>query len=141
MTEATIDDLDTREHARSSHRRLKKKVIIGRNHLDGRSAAAKRFLRIVSGVAAELGGDGNLTTVQRELVEAFAGAAVHVVALNTLLVSGHDVDILAHSTAISTLCRVASRIGVGRIPRDVTTLDEYLAEAPEATDVAMEDAS
>ena len=48
------------------------------------------------------------------LVEAFAGAAVHVHDLNARLLLGEEVDITAHASAISTMVRIASRIGVHR---------------------------
>src|SRR5215472_10521199 len=90
------------------------------DQLDGRSNAAKQFDAIADGIAADLGGEDQLTTVQRHLVEAFAGAAIHVNDINARLLLGEEIDIVAHSTAISTMVRVASRIGLSRVPRHVT---------------------
>jgi hypothetical protein len=55
------------------------------------------------------GGEGNLTTVQRHLIEAFAGASITVDNLNARLLLGEKLDILECSTAISTVVRVAHR--------------------------------
>jgi hypothetical protein len=64
------------------------------------------------------------------LVEAFAGAAVHVHDLNARLLLGEKVNILEHSTAISTLVRIASRLGTERVAREVVpTVKEYLDAA------------
>jgi hypothetical protein len=64
------------------------------------------------------------------LVEAFAGAAVHVHDLNARLLLGEQVDIVAHASAISTMVRVASRIGINRVPRDISpSLTDIMREA------------
>ena len=92
-----------------------------RHQIDGRTNAVREFDAIASGIAADLGGTEQLSTVQKHLVEAFAGVAIQVQHLNVCLLLGENVDVLAHSNAISTMVRVASRIGVQRIPRDIIT--------------------
>ena len=119
---------------RKPHRATRPQLL-NRYQLDGRTNAAKAFDAIAEGIAQDLGGQDQLSTVQRHLVEAFAGAAVHVHDLNARLLLGQEVDILAHSQAISTMVRVASRIGVRRVARDVTpSLHEYLPPAEEVDD-------
>jgi hypothetical protein len=101
--------------------------LLSRDKLDRRTLAAKKFDAIATGIAADLGGKDRLTTVQRHLVEAFAGAAVHMHDLNARLLLGQQVDIISHSQVISTMVRIASRIGVHRVARDVTPdLQTYL---------------
>ena len=103
--------------------------LLTREHLDGRTTAAKEFDSIADGITSDLGGASNLSTVQRLLVEAFAGAAVHVNHLNTLLLLGQKVDIVEHSQAISTMVRIASRIGLHRVARDLNpSLGDLLRE-------------
>jgi hypothetical protein len=47
--------------------------------------------------------------------------------LNARLLLGEEIDIIAHSQAISTMVRVAARIGTQRVARDVTpSLAAYL---------------
>ena len=76
--------------------------LLTRDQIDGRTKARKQFDAIAGGIAEDLGGESQLSTIQRHLVEAFAGAAVHMHDLNTRLLLGEQVDILAHSQAIST---------------------------------------
>ena len=103
--------------------------LLTRDALDGRTKARKQFDAIAEDIAADLGGEDQLSTVQRHLVEAFAGAAIHVNDINARLLLGEQIDIVAHSQAISTMVRVASRIGLARVPRDVSppSVAEYLA--------------
>jgi hypothetical protein len=94
--------------------------LITRRSLDGRTKARKQFDAIANGIAADLGGEDRLTTIQKHLVEAFAGCALAVNAINAQLLLGRSIDILEQSSAVSTLVRVASRLGCDRIARDVS---------------------
>jgi len=85
------------------------------------------FDAIVTGIQSDLGGKDQLSTVEAALIEAFAGATVHVHDLNARLLLGQKIDLTQHAAAISSLVRIASRIGTRRRPKDVTpTLHEYL---------------
>jgi hypothetical protein len=76
-----------------------------------------------------LGGRDQLSTVEAALIEAFAGATVHVNQLNALLLLGEAIDLADHAAAISAMVRVAARIGLRRRPRDVTpSVAEYVAQ-------------
>lgn len=113
--------------ARSSAERPPKVRLLTRNALDGRTRASKLFEAIVGGIHTDLGGSDNLSTVEIELAEAFAGAAVNVRDLNARLLLGQNIDLAEQVSAISALVRVASRLGTGRRAKDVTpTLNEYL---------------
>jgi len=112
--------------AQSSAGRRPKVRLLNCDALDGRTRARKQFDAIVRGIAADLGGEDRLSTVQKHLVEAFAGAAVHVHDINARLMLGEQIDIIAHSQAVSVMVRIASRIGIARLPRTVPSLDEYL---------------
>jgi hypothetical protein len=118
-----------RGRARLLNRDALKARILTRASIDGRTRARKQFDAIAEGIAQDLGGQAQLSTVQRHLVEAFAGAAIHVHDLNARLLLGEEVDIMDHSQAISTMVRIASRIGIHRVAREVTppSLQEYLA--------------
>ncbi len=119
----------------SNGRRRGKLRLLSRDKLDRRTLASKKFDAIAAGIAEDLGGESRLSVVQKHLVEAFAGAALHVNDLNAKLLLGQDVDIVEHSQVISTLVRIASRIGVIRVARDVTpSLAGYLASRPTADD-------
>ena len=95
--------------------------------LDRRSNAKKAFDRIVAEVENDLGGPAGLTAVQRALIEAFAATSILVNDQGARVVLGEPVDVATFAQLTSTMCRLASRIGIERIARDVTpTLDQYL---------------
>ena len=119
----------------AASRRDAKVRLLTRDHLDGRTRAHRLFNEISRGVASDLGGEDRISVVQKHLIEAFSSVCVHLSALNVKLLQGEDVDIIQHSQAISTLVRVASRLGVTRVPREVESLDQYLKRAqPEMPD-------
>jgi hypothetical protein len=60
--------------ARGKYRRATKPQLLTREQLDGRTNAAKVFDRLVSDIEGDLGGHDQLSTIERALVEAFAGA-------------------------------------------------------------------
>jgi hypothetical protein len=107
--------------------------LLTRDALDGRTKARKRFDAIANGIMSDLGGSDRVSTVELHLIEAFAGAAVHVHDLNARLLAGEKIDFTQHATAISSLVRIAARIGVQRRPRDVTPdLQSYLRNRADA---------
>jgi hypothetical protein len=112
-----------RKHGRT------KLQLLTREAIDGRTNAAKQFAAIAIGIAQDFGGEARLTTVQRHLVEAFAGAAISVNDLNARLLMGEKIDILEQSQVISTLVRIAARLGVRRAVTDITppSVQDYLA--------------
>ena len=101
--------------------------LIDRSALDGRTSAAKKFDLVVRGAQADLGGRDQLTTIELALIHAFAGAAVHLESLNARLLLGGPIDLTEHAQAISSLVRIAARLGTRRRAKDVTpSLHEYL---------------
>lgn len=121
----------------SNGKRSGKVRLLTRRSLDSRSRAAKLFDQIFEGTASDMGGKENLSTVEVTLVEAFAGAAVRMHDLNAHLLLGQNIDLTEHAMAISSLVRIASRIGTRRRPRNVTpTLREYLEAEAETAEAA-----
>jgi hypothetical protein len=113
----------------TKHRNKKriKPQLLTRDQLDGRTSAAKVFDRLVTDIEGDLGGHDQLSTIERALVEAFAGAAVTLHHLNTKLALGEQIDLSEHASAVSAMVRVASRLGLARRAKDISpTLDEYL---------------
>jgi hypothetical protein len=78
-----------------------------RDVLDGRTNAAKLYDRLVIDIENDLGGRENLSTVERALIEAFAGASVTLNNLNVRLVQGEPIDLSQHAQAVSAMVRVA----------------------------------
>jgi hypothetical protein len=132
MEPASVTCLDSTEKADAPARkpaykrksRAKHVKLLSRENLDGRTTARKQFDAIASGIAADLGGEDRLSTIQKHLVEGFAGIAVVVSDLNCRLMLGLPVDVVEHCQTISTLIRAASRIGVSRIPHLLNGLSD-----------------
>ena len=115
-------------HPKRRHRAARPQLLT-RDQLDGRTNAAKVFDRLVCGIELDLGGREHLSMIERTLVEAYAGAYVSLCDLNTRLALGQEIDLGQHSTAVSAMVRVASRLGIRRRARDITSdLSKYLEE-------------
>jgi hypothetical protein len=98
----------------------RKQQWLSREELDGRTRAAKMFMSVETSVIEDLGGEDNISAVQRHLVSAFAGMAVTLEDLNVRVMLGHPIDLNAYATCASTLIRTANKLGVRRVPKDVT---------------------
>ena len=91
-----------------------------RKALDLRLGANRQFNQIVARITAEVGGE--VSTVQRHLIEAFAGTAIISNAINTYTLRGQPIDddlieaLASSSTAASTLISLSQRIG-GTAPK------------------------
>ena len=91
-------------------------------------AIARRFKDITSGILADQGGADQCSESRLQLVRRFAAAAVLAEQLESRLANGEQIDIQDHALLCSTLARLASRIGIERRARDVTTLADYLQQ-------------
>jgi hypothetical protein len=101
--------------------------LLTRDDLDGRTRARKHFDTIATGIIADLGGEDRLTTIQRLLIEALAGCSLTLADINTRAMRGEPVDLVAYTTAVSSLVRIISRLPAGRVARDVTpSVKDYL---------------
>jgi hypothetical protein len=117
---------------RRSHKATKPRLLT-RETLDQRTSAYKFFDRLIESIETDLGGHNQLSTIQCCLVEAFAGACVSMQNFNAQLALGQPIDLSEHALTISAMVRVASRLGLTRVAKDVTlTLHRYLnSEAAE----------
>jgi hypothetical protein len=82
------------------------------------------------------GGPDQCSESRQQLIRRFAAAAVLAEQLEASLARGEKIDITEHALLVSTLVRVAQRIGIDRIPKMIVpTLNEYLVdESPEPVD-------
>jgi hypothetical protein len=121
---------------RRSHRATAPQLL-DRRQLDGRTNAAKIFDRWVDRIETDLGGRDHLSSIEHALKEAFVGAYVILNNLNTRLLLGQQIDFSEHAQAVSAMVKVATRLGVKRIARDVTvpTLNQYLAQRHDTINV------
>src|SRR5262245_50071878 len=86
--------------SRRQHRATRPRLLT-RVELDGRTSAAKVFDRLVDAIEADLGGADQLSAIERNLVQAFAGAAVTLHHLNARLMAGHEINLAQHAQAVS----------------------------------------
>ena len=97
--------------------------------VDGRTVVYRRFRDIASQVALDQGGLDQLSEARLQLVRRFAAAAVLAEQLEAALANGEEINIAEHGLLCSTLVRIAQRIGINRVPRDVSlTLADILRE-------------
>jgi hypothetical protein len=122
-----------------------------RNLVDlSKSSGPGRFLaKMTRDIQSDLGGRRELTRIQTEMINAFAGAATVLRYLTSQVALGEisELDLTAYSNLASTMLRVGSRLGFSRHARDVTPdLDQYLhmkeraraAQEQETTTEALE---
>jgi hypothetical protein len=103
--------------------------LLNADELDGRTRARRAYDAIVSGIEADLGGASQLSTVERTLAAAYAGVAVQNADLNARLLRGESVDLVEFAAMIGAMVRIASRLGIGRRPRELDhDLTGYLAQ-------------
>lgn len=86
------------------------------------------FDKLYSDIASDLGGD--LTAVEKALVEGFCGATIVLQSLNTKLALGNAIDLVEFSSVCSSMVRIASKIGLSRRSRIVSGLVEAVASPP-----------
>jgi hypothetical protein len=98
-------------------------------NVDGRSLIARRYRDIMSAIVSDQGGADRLSETRLQLIRRFAAAACLAEQLEARLARGEQIDIQEHSLIVSTMVRVAQRIGLDRVPRDIApSLTEYLEQ-------------
>jgi hypothetical protein len=102
--------------------------------IDGRSLIARRYRDLVAALCADQGGLEVMAEARVQLIRRFAALAVQAEAMEARLARGEALDLSEYTNLASTMVRVASRIGIERVPRDASPdLRSYLnAKAEEA---------
>jgi hypothetical protein len=97
--------------------------------VDGRSVIARRYHDIASQILVDQGGADCCSESRKQLVRRFAAAAVLAEQMEARLAKGENIDVGEHALLVSTLVRVAQRIGIERRSKNVTpTVRDYLEE-------------
>jgi hypothetical protein len=100
--------------------------------IDGRSPTARRYRDVLAAVVADMGGEDHCSEARLSLIRRFSAACCMAEQLEARLVNGEAIDIAEHSLLSSTLVRLAQRIGINRVPKNVVPhLTEYLEAASE----------
>jgi len=88
-------------------------------NVDGRSLVARRYRDISGAIIIDQGGLDRCSESRLQLIRRFAAAAVLAEQLESRLANGEQVDINEHATLSSTLVRLAAKIGIDRVPKDI----------------------
>lgn len=101
-------------------------------NVDGRSLIARRFYDVCQAIIADQAGLARCSEARLQLIRRFAAAAVMAESMESRLASGEAIDVAEHALHCSTLVRLASRIGINRVAKNVTpTLEQYLGQQQE----------
>jgi hypothetical protein len=112
----------------------------GKGWLDGidlRSSTARRYRDLVAQIASDCTGGvvSNLSETKLQLIRRFSAACVLAEEMEARLAAGEQIDITEHAQLSSTLVRLASRIGVSRLPKNISPLPlDYAHDAADAAD-------
>src|SRR5271165_6187846 len=97
------------------------------NGVEHRLAEVRRFRDLVRAIEADQNGEG-LSEARLQLIRRFAGCCVLCEAIEGDIATGEHPDLIAYSQLISCLVRLARRIGIDRVAKDITPiLSQYLA--------------
>lgn len=94
---------------------------------DLRSATYRRYRDLVEMLLVDAGGVDLCSESRKQLIRRFAACCVLAEKAEARLVADEEISVERHALLCSTLTRLASKLGINRVARDVTpTLDEYL---------------
>jgi hypothetical protein len=97
--------------------------------LDKRTRPFKRYVSIRAAVLSDLGGEGNTSEIQRQLVSKFSTLAMQLENMEASALAGTEIDVDLFGRCAGHMRRIAETLGIARVPRDVTpTLDQYLGQ-------------
>lgn len=106
---------------RRRNKRASTKVrLLTRAVLDGRRSEAKLHDRLLAEILADLGGADQCGALKRALAEAFVGSYLNLGHLHAQQQLGEKIDINEHATTVSSMVRLATRLGIERQPKDIT---------------------
>jgi hypothetical protein len=95
--------------------------------VDKRSGEARRFKDVLAAIVSDLGGVDRLSEGQKQLCRRCALLAVEAEKLEARSISGESIDLDRFGMMTDRLGRAVSRLGLKRVPRDVTLdLKSYL---------------
>ena len=122
----------TDDHALQRRKQKGKSKVTNGNqwlpNVDGRSLIARRYRDIASAIMIDQGDAALVSEARAQLVRRFSAAAVLAEQMEARLANGETIDISEHSLLCSTLVRLAGKLGISRIPKEIeaSSLDEYL---------------
>jgi hypothetical protein len=95
--------------------------------VDQRSATYRRYRDLVELIVSDQGGIDECSESRKQLIRRFAACSVLAEQAEAKLAAGQEIDISTHALLVSSLVRLSARLGIDRVPRDVTpSLSSYL---------------
>jgi hypothetical protein len=88
--------------------------------VDGRSVVARRYADIAAAVVADQGGVDQCSESRLQLIRRFAASAVLAEQMESDLANGKQIDFSEHALLCSSLVRLANRIGINRVAKDIS---------------------
>ena len=94
---------------------------------DARTIQAKRYKEVLRALINDSNGIDRISEAKLGLMRRWAALECVAESIEASILNGEEIDLAAYATLSSTMCRIASRIGLARKPKDITpTLDAYL---------------
>src|SRR3954453_9489104 len=88
---------------------------------DRRTAISRRFRDILSAIVADLGGADRLSEGQRQLARRIALMSMQCESMEARSVGGAEIDIDTYGQLTDRIGRAVQRLGVKRVPKEVST--------------------
>ena len=109
---------------RSGADRGEKLRLFSLSDIDKRTSAYRRTIALIEMLEADAGGHGRLSTAERALIQRAAVTAALAEHLETRWLSGGEIDPAMYCTLGNALRRLLESVGLRRVPRDVSPLDD-----------------
>lgn len=112
-------------------KRVRSRISNGKDLLAGvdqRSATYRRYRDLIEAIVSDQGGVDACSESRKQLIRRFAACSVLAEQAEAKLAAGEEINVEQHALLVSSLVRVAQRIGIDRRQRDVIvpTVEDYL---------------
>jgi hypothetical protein len=93
---------------------------------------------VVLAIVSDSGGIDRVAEVRLQLIRRFAAGCCLAEALEARMAQGAPIDVAEHCQLSGALSRIAARIGLNRVAKDATTLQDYIGKPAKAPPVEIE---
>jgi hypothetical protein len=96
--------------------------------IDRRTRAYRKTFDLIASIETDLGGADRLSTGERQIIQRAALTGALLEDLETRWLSGEPIDAAQYATLSNAQRRLFETVGLRRVPREVSSLQEYLAK-------------
>jgi hypothetical protein len=96
-------------------------------NVDQRTAIARRYRDVGGALISDQGGVERLSEARLQMVRRLAGLCVLCEDVESKIAMGGAVDLTAYGPLCNNMSRIAQRLGLNRVAKDVPTLQAYIA--------------